>query len=132
MMSQTPVPGPISPAWVPICQSAELRNGAAAVGFDLRHAGLSSRAFAVRFQDKAHAYLNRCTHVAMEMDWQPDRFFDATGLWLVCASHGAQYQPATGICVGGPCRSGLIKLQLRESDGVVHWLCEYPFSLSEF
>lgn len=131
-MSDSPALDPADPVWVPICQSQALRDGGAAVGFELRHAGLCSRAFVVRFQGQVHAYLNRCTHVAMEMDWQPDRFFDATGQWLVCASHGAQYQPTTGDCVGGPCRKGLIKLRLLERDGVVHWLCEHPFSLLEF
>ena len=68
-----------------------------------------------------HAYLNRCTHVAMEMDWQPNRFFDDTGRWLLCATHGAVYEPDTGACAGGPCRGGLVKIALSERDGVVHW-----------
>ena len=59
-----------------------------------------------------HAYLNRCTHVAMEMDWQPNQFFDDTGRWLLCATHGAAYQPDTGACAGGPCRGGLVKIAL--------------------
>jgi nitrite reductase/ring-hydroxylating ferredoxin subunit len=79
-------------------------DGGLAVPFDLRYGGQTCRAFAVRFQGVAQAYLNRCSHVAMEMDWQPDRFFDASGQWLVCASHGATYRPDTGECAGGPCR----------------------------
>ena len=38
----------------------------------------------------------------MEMDWQPDRFFDDTGRWLLCGTHGAVYQPDTGECAAGP------------------------------
>jgi len=45
---------------------------------------------------KVYAYLNRCTHVPMEMDYQPNRFFDLTGHWLMCATHGAMYPPETG------------------------------------
>jgi len=116
----------------PLCNSADLVDGGRAVPFDVMHAGLTCRAFAVRFQGRAQAYLNRCTHVAMELDWQPDRFFDETGRWLVCATHGATYAPDTGACLGGPCRGGLIKVELVEQGGVVRWRAQYPFQPIEF
>jgi len=106
---------------IALCRAIELQEGARAVPFDVKYGGQTCRAFAIRFKGVAHAYLNRCTHVAMEMDFQPDRFFDDTGRWLVCAMHGAVYRPATGECAGGPCRGGLIKITLTERDGVVHW-----------
>ena len=87
----------------------------------MSYAGQTCRAFAIRYRGVAHAYLNRCTHVAMEMDYQPNRFFDDSGQWLLCATHGAAYLPASGECAGGPCRGGLVKVALTESDGVVHW-----------
>ena len=108
-------------ALVPLCQSRELLDGGLAVPFDVVFAGQTCRAFAVRFEGQVQAYLNRCTHVAMEMDYQPDRFFDTDGRWLLCATHGATYAPDTGECVGGPCRGGLVKITLSESQGVVHW-----------
>ena len=40
---------------------------------------------------------------------------------LLCATHGAAYQPDTGECAGGPCRGGLVKIAVDERDGVVHW-----------
>ena len=107
--------------WVALCQSRDLVDGQLAVPFDVVYGGQSCRAFAVRFEGQVQAYLNRCSHVAMEMDFQPDRFFDAAGQWLVCATHGAYYQPDTGRCAGGPCRGGLTKITLSERDGVVHW-----------
>lgn len=106
---------------VPLCRSSDLMEGGLAVPFDVTHGGETCRAFAIRFEGAAHAYLNRCTHVAMEMDHQPDRFFDDTGQWLLCASHGAAYQPDTGECAGGPCRGALVRIELSERDGVVHW-----------
>lgn len=104
-----------------LCRVAELKEGARAVPFDVIYGGQTCRAFAIRFKGVAHAYLNRCTHVAMELDFQPDRFFDDSGQWLLCATHGAVYQPTTGECAGGPCRGGLIEITLSERDGVVHW-----------
>jgi nitrite reductase/ring-hydroxylating ferredoxin subunit len=86
----------------------------------------------VRHKGLVQAYLNRCTHVAMEMDWQPNRLFDDTGQWLLCASHGAAYAPHTGACVGGPCRGGLVTVSITEGDGVVYWRAEPPFEPIEF
>ncbi len=104
-----------------LCRADELVEGGLAVAFDVVYAGQTCRAFAIRFEGVAHAYLNRCTHVAMELDFQPDRFFDDSGQWLLCATHGAAYRPDTGACAGGPCRGGLVKIALSESGGVVHW-----------
>jgi nitrite reductase/ring-hydroxylating ferredoxin subunit len=109
----------------PLCQSADLANGGRAVSFDVVYGGQTCRAFAIRYRGQAHAYLNRCAHVAMEMDWQPDRFFDDTGRWLLCATHGATYAPDSGACSGGPCRGGLVKIELVEQGGVVHWRSQY-------
>jgi nitrite reductase/ring-hydroxylating ferredoxin subunit len=118
--------------WHALCNGHDLRDGAEAVPFDLRYAGQTSRAFAIRHQGRVHAYLNRCTHVAMEMDWQPNRVFDDSGQWLLCSTHGAVYDPANGACRGGPCRGGLVAVPLAERDGVVYWQAQYPFSPLEF
>jgi len=109
----------------PLCPSSDLLNGGRAVPFDVVYAGQTCRAFAIRFQGQAHAYLNRCTHVAMELDWQPNRFFDDTGRWLLCATHGATYAPDTGACAGGPCRGGLVKIDLVEQGGLLLWRSQY-------
>lgn len=106
---------------LPLCKSEELLDGGLAVPFDVLFYGQPCRAFAIRFECAPQAYLNRCTHVPMEMDYQPDRFFDGSGQWLLCATHGAAYAPRTGQCVGGPCRGGLVKIALSEAQGVVHW-----------
>lgn len=108
-----------------LCQASALVERGAAVPFDIVYAGQTCRAFAIRFNGQVHAYLNRCTHVAMELDWQPNRMFDASGHWLLCASHGAAYAPDTGGCVDGPCRGGLVRVELSESDAVVYWHTAY-------
>lgn len=117
---------------IPLCQSADLKDSGLAVPFDVVYAGQTCRAFAVRYEGQVQAYLNRCTHVAMEMDYQPDRFFDAEGRWLLCATHGATYAPDTGDCVGGPCRGGLVKIPLTETQGVVHWHTAYNLKPLDF
>lgn len=119
-------------ALIPLCNARDLIDGGDAVPFDVVYAGQTCRAFAIRYQGRVYAYLNRCRHVAMEMDYQPNRFFDNTGQWLLCATHGAAYEPDTGACAGGPCRGGLIRITLSEHDGVVHWHTEYNLQSVEF
>jgi nitrite reductase/ring-hydroxylating ferredoxin subunit len=104
-----------------LCTSDALVNSGDAVAFDVVYCGNVCRAFAIRYEGQVQAYLNRCAHVPMEMDYQPNRFFDTTGHWLMCATHGAMYRPETGECRAGPCRGGLVKIALSEQGGTVHW-----------
>lgn len=117
---------------MPLCNSSELQDGGLAVPFDVIYQGQTCRAFAVRFDGQVHAYLNRCAHVAMELDYQPNRFFDLSGQFLICSTHGAMYQPDTGVCRGGPCRGGLVKIAMTEHDGVVHWHTAHNLKPVEF
>jgi nitrite reductase/ring-hydroxylating ferredoxin subunit len=117
---------------IPLCNASDLVNSGEAVPFDVLYCGQTCRAFAIRYQGQAHAYLNRCAHVPMEMDYQPNRFFDSTGHWLMCATHGAIYHPHSGACRGGPCRGGLVKIDISEMDGVAHWHTAHNLKPLEF
>jgi nitrite reductase/ring-hydroxylating ferredoxin subunit len=117
---------------IALCNSGDLADSGQAVPFDVLYQGQTCRGFAIRFDGQAHAYLNRCAHIPMEMDYQPNRFFDITGRWLICATHGAMYHPATGECVGGSCRSGLVKIGTVEEQGVVHWVSDHAAKPLEF
>lgn len=117
---------------IPLCNTKDLVDGGLAVPFDVVYQGQTCRAFAIRYQGQAHAYLNRCMHIAMEMDYRPNHFFDDTGQWLLCATHGAAYRPDTGACGGGPCRGGLVKIALSEREGVVHWHTAHNLHPIEF
>jgi len=47
-------------------------------------------------------------------------FFDHSELYLICATHGATYEPDTGHCVLGPCRGkSLVPLPVAERGGAV-------------
>jgi nitrite reductase/ring-hydroxylating ferredoxin subunit len=106
-----------------ICASSALAETGRGVRFEVEYFGAAAPAFAVRQAGKVHGYLNRCAHVAMELDWQEGVFFDSTGSVLICSTHGATYEPASGRCLGGPCNgAGLVKLRLEESDGAVYFM----------
>ena len=75
-------------------------------------------AFVVRFDYQYFAYLNKCGHIAVQLDYMPGEFFSDDGQSLVCSTHGAEYAPDTGACLGGPCYGvGLETLQIGELDG---------------
>jgi nitrite reductase/ring-hydroxylating ferredoxin subunit len=59
--------------------------------------------------------------MALELDWSLGEFFDADGQYLVCATHGALYDPKTGACIGGACRGRPLQaLNTIESDGYIY------------
>lgn len=90
-------------------------------------AGQVAPAFALRFDGRVVAYLNRCAHVPVEMDWQPGQFLDQDQRWIICSIHGAVYEPADGRCVAGPCRGrSLTPLRVAEQDGQVLWWPQAP------
>jgi len=105
-----------------ICNSEMLKDCGPGVRFRLVHQGRAEPAFAVRHAGVVRGYLNRCAHKLVELDWEPGQFFDADGQFLICATHGALYEPASGACVAGPCRGAiLVAVPLQEQDGAV-WL----------
>ena len=117
------MPEPVAPPqW--LCASSALEEKGRAVLFPVLQWGQPARAFALRFEGRAVAYLNRCAHVPIELDWQPGQFLDADREWIVCSMHGASYDPRSGRCGGGPCGRGrLMAVALEERDGQVYW---YP------
>src|SRR5690606_36272734 len=59
-----------------ICASTALVDGGDGVRFEVLRHGERQAAFAVRYFGTVYAYLNRCAHVPIELDWQRGRFFD--------------------------------------------------------
>ena len=66
-----------------LCASAELAEKGRAHVFDVLHYGTPARAFALRYEGRVVAYLNRCLHVPTEMDWQPGEFLDSSKEYIL-------------------------------------------------
>ncbi len=108
-----------------ICDSSLLVEGGRGIRFPVTASGEDCSAFVVRYGGKVHAYLNRCAHVPMELDWNEGEFFESSGLYLMCATHGALYEPDTGRCAGGPCRGGgLLPVSVLEHDEKIYWTAD--------
>lgn len=104
-----------------VCASGDLAEGGDGVRFEVESKGEKLPAFAIRYRGRVYAYLNRCAHISMELDWQPGKFFDAEGEYLICSTHGALYAPESGACRGGPCKgAGLSRLDAWEAGGRVY------------
>ena len=107
-----------------ICASAALEEHGPGVRFELP---TRSPAFAIRHHGKVRAFVNRCPHAGTELDWQPGEFFEETGLYLMCSTHGAMFEPGSGFCVAGPCRGASLEpLAIVERDGQVILMDEAP------
>jgi nitrite reductase/ring-hydroxylating ferredoxin subunit len=94
---------------MPLMADSEWRCPAAALGpgqtakFRLRHRGRAVEGFVVNHAGEVRAYVNRCPHVGTPLDLWPNEFLSDDGRLLVCSTHGALFEPATGRCVAGPC-----------------------------
>ena len=105
-----------------ICDSAALQDAGKGVRFEIEYVGDTAPAFVVRHAGRVHGYLNRCAHVAMELDWRAAEFFDLEGRDLICSTHGAVYAADSGRCLGGPCGgTPLVRLRIEERAGQVYF-----------
>ena len=116
--------GSAPPGALRLCASADLEESGRARVFDVMLWRSPARAFALRFEGRVVAYMNRCAHVPTEMDWQPGEFLDSDRRFIVCSMHGAVYEPTSGHCIAGPCAGArLMAIAVTEAAGQVYW---YP------
>ena len=87
--------------------------------------GNTAPAFVIKYEGRFFAYLNRCGHIAVQLDYLPGEFFSDDGQTLICATHGAEYAPDTGSCLGGPCYGvGLEPMEVRIQDNNLFLHCD--------
>jgi nitrite reductase/ring-hydroxylating ferredoxin subunit len=108
----------------PLCPSAALAERGSAVLFPVVYRGWPAQAFALRYEGRPVAYLNRCAHQPAQMDWLEGEFLDAERRYIVCSMHGALYEPADGLCVAGPCRGA--RLQAVAVAELAEQVCWFP------
>lgn len=108
------------PEWA-VCRFNELNNPDAK-GFYVGDGDWPFRGFVVRQGENIFAYANICPHRRHPLDFLPDSFLVEDGALIRCASHGALFEPGTGLCVFGPCQGeNLMKLACRlDNNGTIH------------
>lgn len=105
-----------------ICASKQLTEQGRGFRFRVVDASGTLPAFVIRYAGgEVSAFINQCAHRALELDWSPGEFFDIDGRFIICATHGALYEPSNGACVRGPCNnSGLRAIRITENCGNVY------------
>jgi nitrite reductase/ring-hydroxylating ferredoxin subunit len=94
------------------------------VKFQFERDGITREGFLANFAGRLLAYENRCRHLPLSLDRDDNRFFAANGEHFVCQNHGAMFEPATGLCVRGPCEGvSLFPLKIETRGGMV-WLAD--------
>jgi len=101
-----------------VCRLPELKSGVRS--FTLGGGDWPLRGFVVQVGDTVRGYLNRCPHAGHPLDLLPGRFLTADGTLILCSSHGALFEKASGYCVAGPCMGrALTPLALQVKCGLV-------------
>nr|WP_067296923.1 Rieske (2Fe-2S) protein [Marinobacterium profundum] len=98
-----------------LCNTSEI-PAQSARGFSLDGRAL----VAVHHNDRFFVYENRCPHRGVELEWQPDQFFDFEGNYIQCSTHGALFKIDTGECIAGPCNGkALTQVAFSQIDGQI-------------
>jgi nitrite reductase/ring-hydroxylating ferredoxin subunit len=106
-----------------IARVGDLDRGASKK-FTLSCSGERIEAVLVNFKGEHVAFVNRCRHVGISLDWVENQFFTEDGRYLLCANHGALYEPRTGECVWGPCTgASLYRVPLTIEGGKIFARC---------
>ncbi len=112
-----------TPSPVTVARLGELQPGQTKKFF-LYCDGYEIECFVINHGGQLHAWVNRCQHVPMTMDWVENQFLTEDGRYVQCATHGACYRPDTGECVAGPPRGKfLIRVPLDISGDEVRATC---------
>ena len=85
-----------------VCRLAELEAGAVRA-FTVGEGDWPLRGFVLRCAQGVRGYVNRCPHAGHPLNLLPGRFLTPDGALILCSSHGALFEKATGYCVAGPC-----------------------------
>jgi nitrite reductase/ring-hydroxylating ferredoxin subunit len=102
-----------------LCKRSDIVDGNTR-GFEVGDGDWPLRGLLVRLGDAVHAFVNYCPHAGHPLNFMPDRFLTPDGKLIICMSHGAMFEKATGYCVMGPCSGeSLRRVQVSVAEGYV-------------
>jgi nitrite reductase/ring-hydroxylating ferredoxin subunit len=85
--------------------------------FRLERRGKVVEGFVINVNGSHHAYVNCCPHAGTPLDLWPNEFLTEDGRHLICATHGAIFDPRSGLCVEGPCPGATLEPLVVETHG---------------
>ncbi len=103
-----------------ICRVDEI-DDPGSKAFTLTIGRKSQSIFVVHKDGGFFAYLNRCPHTGVNLEWQEDRFLDLDQALIQCATHDALFTIEDGECIAGPCLGErLQRLEIIVENDLVH------------
>lgn len=105
--------------WIAVATMEQLQKNQS-VKFRFRRDGIKRDGFAALFAGQVIVYENICRHLPITIDYADNRFFTGDGKEIICQTHGAIYEPLTGLCTRGPCEgASLFKIAFEVREGVI-------------
>jgi Ferredoxin subunits of nitrite reductase and ring-hydroxylating dioxygenases len=104
-----------------LCRLDDLADPGAK-GFTFDDGDVRHDVLVVRKAGHVFAYVNACPHIGTPLDFLPDQFLTRDRRYLLCSTHGAMFEIATGLCIAGPCKGQSLKaipVSVRGNDVVV-------------
>lgn len=71
--------------------------------------GFRTSIFVQQVGDDIRVFLNYCPHAGTPLNMFDDKFTDTSGRRLLCRTHGALFDPLSGLCVRGPCKGRYLR-----------------------
>ena len=65
------------------------------------------------------AYLNRCPHFSLPLNYEPDLFWTYDAASVMCAHHSAMFRFEDGVCYDGPCLGSALAAVAVRVDGLM-------------
>ncbi|WP_248324003.1 MULTISPECIES: Rieske 2Fe-2S domain-containing protein [unclassified Caballeronia] len=88
-----------------LCRLDEVPDGGALV---VPKESVGPSIVVVRRGDKAWAYVNRCPHFSVSLDFVPGSVSCYRSQVLMCAHHSALFRFDDGKCIDGPCKGAAL------------------------
>lgn len=102
-----------------LCTLDAIPDGGAQV-VDARRFNGAADVVILRRGQQAWAYINRCPHFSVCLDYEPGEVLTYDAQVLMCAHHGALFRFEDGHCIEGPCAgAALTPVAIRVVNGEV-------------
>jgi nitrite reductase/ring-hydroxylating ferredoxin subunit len=84
-----------------LCRLDEVPDGGARI---IHNESIGRSVVVVRRGDEVWAYVNRCPHFSVPLDYEPGTVSCYRSQVLMCAHHSALFKFDDGKCIDGPCK----------------------------
>ena len=103
-----------------LCRFSEVPDGGARV---VDEACIGRPVIVVRRGEQVWAYVNRCPHFSVPLDFVPGNVSCYRSQVLMCAHHSALFRFDDGVCIDGPCSGAGLEAVAVEVDSAAWVIC---------